>query len=202
MSARSRDGDSGAELAWLEAQLDEAARVQAALRDSAPRLHAVASRLTSALRGGARVFFFGNGGSAAGAEHWAAELSGRLYLDRPSLPAIALTTNASQLTAVANDYGFEHVFSRPLRGQAAPGDVAVAISTSGRSANVLAGLRAAREIGMITIGFTGAGGDAMESLCDHRIVVPSRDVARIQEGHEVCAHLILTLVERQLFGGI
>lgn len=185
---------------WIETQADEAVRVQQAVKGMASALAACATHMADVLRSGGRVYFFGNGGSAADAQHWAAELSGRFYLNRPSLPAVALTTNASQITAIANDYGYDQIFSRPLSGIGKPGDMAVGISTSGRSANVVRALETAREIGMATAGFTGASGADMSSLCDYLFQIPSSDVARIQEGHELCGHLICGAVERLLFG--
>lgn len=186
--------------AWIAEQAEESARVQQAVRAMAPLLADIALRMADVLRGGGQVFFFGNGGSAADAQHWAAELSGRFYKDRRSLPAVALTTNASQLTAVANDYGFDEVFARPLLGVARPGDMAVGISTSGRSPNVVKALAVARERGVVTVGFTGAGGGAMADCCDYLVRIPATDVARIQEGHALCGHVICAVVEEALFG--
>lgn len=185
---------------WLEAQADEAVRVAGAVRAMAPALLEVAEALTAAVGAGGRVFFFGNGGSAADAQHWAAELSGRFTLDRPPLAAHALTTDSSALTAIANDYGFEHVFARQLDGAARAGDVAVGISTSGRSPNVLRALHVARERGLLTVGFCGADAGPFGARCDHVIAIPSADTARVQEGHELAAHLVLAAVERALFG--
>ncbi|MFQ5568218.1 MAG: SIS domain-containing protein [Rhodothermales bacterium] len=187
-------------IAQMRRQLAEARRVQEAVQELVPALAALAEHIADAYRNQRQVIFFGNGGSAAAAQHWAAELSGRLYMDRSTLPALALTTNTSQLTAIANDYGYDEVFARPLSGLARPGDVAVGISTSGRSVNVLRGLEAARQRGALTVGFTGASGDAMAPLCDYLIRIPSDDVARIQEGHELCGHLIWAAVEELLFG--
>jgi D-sedoheptulose 7-phosphate isomerase len=186
--------------AWIEAQVDDARAVQEAVRVMAPRLADLAARLVDVFRHGGRVFFFGNGGSAADAQHWAAELTGRFYQNRPSLPAFALTTNTSQLTCLANDFGYDEIFARPLAGMIGSGDAAVGISTSGRSANVLRGLEVARTRGALTIGFTGATGGDMSDHCDHLIRIPSDDVARIQEGHALCAHLVCAAVERILFG--
>lgn len=185
---------------WIGAQVDDARRVQEAVREMAPQLVAVARRMVQVFQAGGQVFFFGNGGSAADAQHWAAELSGRFYQDRPSLPAFALTTNSSQITALANDFGYNEVFARPLAGIATPADLAVGISTSGRSANVLRGLEVAREQGAVTVGFTGASGGDMAACCDYLICILSDDVARIQEGHALCGHLVCAVVERLLFG--
>lgn len=182
-------------------QIDESARVHALLAPLAPLLTELAERVADAFKAGGRAYFFGNGGSAADAQHWAAELSGRFYIDRPALPAFALTTNASQLTAIANDYGYDAAFSRPIRGMAGPGDVVVGITTSGRSPNVLLGLQAARERGALTVGFTGRGTDEMTAACDYVVEIPSDDTPRIQEGHALCGHVFCALVERLVFGG-
>ncbi len=186
--------------AWIRAQLAEADRVRAAVHTMTPLLTELAFRMAAVFREGGQAFFFGNGGSAADAQHWAAELSGRFYRNRPALPAHALSTNTSQLTALANDFGYDEVFARPLSGMARPGDLAVGISTSGRSANVLKALALAHEKGLVTVGFTGPGGESMAAHCDYLLRIPSEDVARIQEGHELCAHLLCALVERALFG--
>lgn len=183
----------------VEAQLREALRVHQELLSTAPHLQEVAQRMADVFRRGGKVFFFGNGGSAADAQHWAAELSGRMYLERDALPAAALTTNASQVTAIANDYGFDAVFARALEALGSSRDMAVGISTSGRSENVVRGLERAHEIGMVTLGFTGREGGAVAGHCDYVVSIPSDDVARIQEGHELCAHVICSTVERLLF---
>ena len=185
---------------WVDEQADEAARVQSAVRDMSPTLIALARALSASLAAGGQAFFFGNGGSAADAQHWAAELSGRFFFDRPSLAGHALTTNSSAVTAIGNDYGFEHIFSRPLAGAGRPGDVALGISTSGTSANVVRAFETARERGMVTIGFCGGSPDRFADLCDHVVAVPSNNTARVQEGHELAAHLVFGIVERLLFG--
>lgn len=186
-------------LSWAEGLLDDAARVQHMVRQMAPDLVAAGEETARLLRAGGQVFFFGNGGSAADAQHWAAELSGRFYQDRRPFPAHALTTNTSQLTAIGNDYGYEETFARPIRGMARPGDLAVGISTSGHSANVVRALEAAREMGVATMGFAGRDGGAMAALCDRLICIPVEDTARIQEGHELAAHVWLAVAERALF---
>lgn len=185
--------------AWAETQILEAIRVAESVRAWAPRLSEVALKIADVFQKGGRAFFFGNGGSAADAQHWAAELSGRFYQQREGLPAIALTTNASAITAIANDYGFDEVFARQVEAMGKRGDVAIGISTSGRSKNVLRAFEVARERGMITIGFTGGAGQAMRAYCDHIFEVPSHDVARIQEGHELCGHIVCAIVERVIF---
>jgi len=159
----------------------------------------IAEAITAALRSGGKILLAGNGGSAADAQHIAGEFLSRLNFDRAPLPAIALTTDTSVLTAVGNDYGFEQVFARQIRGLGRKGDVVVAISTSGRSPNILAGLRAAREIGATTVGFTGNAPSAMLSLCDIALRVPSDETPQIQQVHIVAAHAICGLVEQQLF---
>jgi D-sedoheptulose 7-phosphate isomerase len=169
-----------------------------------PNLHAnineIAEAITAALRGGHKLLIAGNGGSAADAQHIAGEFLSRLNFDRNPLPAIALTTDSSVLTAIGNDYGFERIFERQVRGLGNPGDVFLAISTSGRSANVIAALKAAREAGLTTIGFTGStGGGSMQSLCEHCLVAPAQETPLIQQIHIVAAHAICGLVERALF---
>jgi D-sedoheptulose 7-phosphate isomerase len=152
------------------------------------------------LRGGGIVFCAGNGGCAADAQHWAAELVSRFQMERPGLAAIALTTDSSILTAIGNDYGFERVVARQVEALGAPGDVFVAISTSGRSANILRAVEAARARSLRVIGFTGEGGGDMAALCDFCLQVPSADTPRIQEGHSFLGHLLCALVEQGMYG--
>jgi D-sedoheptulose 7-phosphate isomerase len=160
----------------------------------------VADRIAQSLRNGGKVLLAGNGGSAADAQHIAAEFVGRFISDRAPLPAIALTTDTSALTAIGNDYGFEQVFERQLRALGRSGDVFVAISTSGRSPNVIAALKAARELNIVTVGFTRAGDNPMRALCDHTLGVASDETALIQQIHITAAHAICSLVEHDLFG--
>jgi len=160
---------------------------------------AIADHLARTLRAGGKLLFAGNGGSAADAQHVAAEFLSRFAMDRHPLPAIALTTDTSVLTAIGNDYGYEHVFERQVRGLGRKGDVFVAISTSGRSANVLAALKAAREIGLTTIGFSGANSTEMRALCDLFLAVPSTETALIQQVHLTAYHAICGIVEREMF---
>ncbi len=148
---------------------------------------------------GNKVLFCGTGGSAADAQHLAAEFSGRFYYDRPSLPSEALHVNTSFLTAVANDYSYEEVYSRMLRGIGKERDILVAISTSGNSPNILKALETAQELGMITVGMTGESGGKMKSHCDYLINVPSSDTPRIQESHIMIGHIICEIVESTLF---
>jgi D-sedoheptulose 7-phosphate isomerase len=153
----------------------------------------------AAYRRGNRILLAGNGGSAADCQHIAAELVGRFGCDRPALAAIALTTDTSVLTAIANDYGFERLFSRQIEANSKPGDVFVGLSTSGRSENVLMALRKARDLGVETIGLTGAKPGAMVDLCDVYVSVPSDVTARIQECHITIGHIICAWVESALF---
>src|SRR5262249_15217720 len=169
------------------------------LDEQAPALERAIELVATALEGGRKLLLFGNGGSAADAQHIATEFTGRFERERPPLPAIALTTDTSALTAIGNDYGFEQVFARQVEALAAPGDVAVAISTSGSSPNVLAATMAARRRGCMVIGLTGAKGKRLASLCDVAVLVPSVRTARIQESHITIGDLWLGLVDDSLF---
>ena len=155
--------------------------------------------IVNAFRNGKRVYFCGNGGSAADAQHLAAEFSGRFYTDRKALPAEALHCNTSYLTAVANDYGFDEIYSRLIDGIGEQGDVLVGLSTSGNSPNILKAFKTAKKKEMITIGFTGKSGGEMRMLCDHLINIPSTDTPRIQESHIMVGHIICQLVEEKYF---
>ena len=161
-------------------------------------IHEIAEVITAAFRSGHKLLIAGNGGSAADAQHLAAEFLSRFLSERRPLPAIALTTDTSVLTAVGNDYGFDHVFERQVRGLGNRGDVFLAISTSGRSANILLALKAARDIGLVNIGFSGAGDSDMRGLCQHFLAAPSRETAVVQQIHIVAGHAICALVERAL----
>jgi D-sedoheptulose 7-phosphate isomerase len=163
-------------------------------------IYAIAATITRSFRNGGKLLIAGNGGSAADAQHIAGEFLSRLNFDRDPLPAIALTTDTSVLTAIGNDYGFDRAFERQVRGLGRSGDVFLAISTSGRSPNVLAALRAARKIGVTTVGFTGNGQRDMSAYCDHCLAAPCAETPMIQQIHIVAAHAICTLVERDLFG--
>ena len=155
--------------------------------------------LIDALQKGNKALFFGNGGSAADAQHIAAELVGRFAFDRPALPALALSVNTSCVTAIGNDFGFEQVFSRQLEALARPGDVAIGISTSGNSANVIHALTTAKKIGLHTVCLTGRTGGRLRSEVDHCICAPSTEAPRIQECHILIGHIISEIVERQIF---
>jgi D-sedoheptulose 7-phosphate isomerase len=156
----------------------------------------IADAIAQALRNGNKLLLIGNGGSAADAQHIAAEIVGRYKLERPAWAAIALTTDTSALTAIGNDYGIEQMFARQVQGLARKGDVLIAITTSGRSPNILAALHVARGIGVTTVGFTGTKGESMRPLCDHLLVAPSDDTPVIQQFHMVAAHAICDDVER------
>ncbi|MCS7152807.1 MAG: D-sedoheptulose 7-phosphate isomerase [Bacteroidia bacterium] len=160
----------------------------------------IATAVIETFQNGGRVFFCGNGGSAADAQHLAAEFTGRYYKDRPPLPAEALHVNTSFLTAVANYYSFAETYARLLRGWGRAGDLLWAMSTSGNSPNVLRALDTARELGMRTVGLTGATGGKMLGRCDYLFRVPSTDTPRIQEIHMLVGHIVCELVERALFG--
>src|SRR6478672_5187381 len=159
----------------------------------------IASRITEALSQSKRIYFCGNGGSAADAQHLAAEFSGRFYTDRRALPAEALHCNTSYLTAVANDYSFEVVYARLMEGIGNKGDVLVGLSTSGNSANIVRAFEVAREKGIVTIGFTGMTGGVMKEISDHLINIPSTDTPRIQESHILLGHIVCQLVEENYF---
>ena len=159
----------------------------------------VSEILVNALKQGNKALLFGNGGSAADAQHIAAELVGRFAFDRPALPALALSVNSSCVTAIGNDYGFNRVFSRQLEALARPGDIAIAISTSGNSTNVLHAISTARKIGLKTIGLTGRSGGNLRNAVDYCICVPSNETPRIQECHILVGHIISELVEREIF---
>lgn len=174
---------------------------QAILGDAAlmQRIQEAADVMTSSLRNGGKILFCGNGGSAADAQHLAAELSGRFYYDRPPLNADALHCNTSYLTAVGNDYGYEQVFARLVQASARVGDIVVGISTSGNSNNIVNAYRACRDMGVGTISLTGLTGGKMKELSDILINVPSNDTPRIQECHIMIGHIICELIEAAIF---
>ena len=173
----------------------ETSRNFAVFADQADRIEAAAGLMIDGLKGGGKVLFCGNGGSAADSQHLAAELTGRYLRDRAPLAAVALTVDTSALTAIANDYSYDEVFARQVRGLGRAGDVLVGISTSGNSRNVVAALEAARALGMRTVGLTGAAGGRMKELCDVCLCVPSTDTPRIQEMHIAAGHMLCELVE-------
>jgi D-sedoheptulose 7-phosphate isomerase len=159
----------------------------------------VTTVVAAAFRAGNKVLFCGNGGSAADAQHLAAEFSGRFYTDRDPLPSEALHCNSSYMTAVANDYGYDVVYSRIVKGMGKPGDVLIGLSTSGNSVNIMKAMEQAAEIGMINVVLTGESGGKLRNMCDYLINVPSSDTPRIQESHIMIGHIICELVETELF---
>jgi D-sedoheptulose 7-phosphate isomerase len=161
----------------------------------------VVARMTASLKDRKRIYFCGNGGSAADAQHLAAEFSGRFYTDRKALPAEALHCNTSYLTAVANDYSFDLIYARLIDGIGDKGDILVGLSTSGNSVNIVKAFEVAKEKGIITVGFTGLSGGIMKNLSDHLINIPSTDTPRIQESHIMIGHIICQLVEENYFSG-
>ncbi len=167
--------------------------------DFLARIEAVANVMIQALKDGKRILWCGNGGSAADAQHLAAELSGRFYYDRPPLNSEAMHCNTSYLTAVANDYGYDLIYSRMIDGACKPGDVLVGISTSGNSTNICNAFRKAKDLGVITVAMTGETGGKMKEMADYLLNVPSTDTPRIQESHIMIGHIICEIVEATIF---
>jgi len=188
--------------ATIEQQIRTSADILGAMASDA-QLHATIERIAQtcihALQAGNKLLFMGNGGSAADAQHLAGEMVSRFAFDRPGLPAFALTTDSSVLTAIGNDYGYVHLFARQVQAVGRPGDVLFGISTSGKSPNILAALETARKHGMVTVGMTGNQRAAISHQVDHCIEIPSACTPNIQEGHIVCGHLICGLIESALF---
>jgi len=180
-------------------QIEDSIVLKKYLQKEARSIMAIADLLVNAFKKRNKVLLFGNGGSAADAQHIACELAGKFYLDRAPLPAIALTTNTSSLTAIGNDYSYEEIFARQVRGLARRGDIVIGISTSGNSVNVLRGIEEAKRLDATTIAFTGRGGK-LKKLADYVLSIPSGDTPRIQEAHITAGHIICYLVEQALFG--
>ena len=180
--------------------LESAALKDRVARELGPTIARAGGLLVESLRAGGKLLFFGNGGSAADAQHLAAEFVGRYAAERAPLAAIALTTDSSALTAIGNDFGFDQIFVRQIRALGRPGDVAIAISTSGRSRNVILGVEAAREAGLATIALTGGDGGDLATMVDVAIVVPSTATARIQECHIAIGHVLCEYVDGELTG--
>jgi D-sedoheptulose 7-phosphate isomerase len=196
--------DAGARVAMQDLIQATLAAHVAVLNDTvalAPDIARFAERTAACIQQGGRVFWMGNGGSAADCQHLAAELVGRFERERPGLASIALTTDSSILTSVANDYGFESVFARQVEALCREGDVLVGLSTSGNSANVLRAMERAAGRGVYRVGLTGAGGGRLAETCELCLMVPSRVTARIQEAHIVIGHILCDLVERRVTGG-
>jgi D-sedoheptulose 7-phosphate isomerase len=187
-------------VARVRAGLEASARAKHATAEAcAPEIARGAELVCETLRAGGRLLAFGNGGSAADAQHLAAELAGRFERERPPLPALALTANTSDLTAIGNDYGFDQVFARLVRAHGRSGDLAVAISTSGNSPNVLEGVAAARAAGLATLALTGRGGGKLAAAVDVAIVVPSDVTSHIQESHIAVIHQLCAIVDALMF---
>lgn len=187
----------------INEQILEAVAVKQSLADSPETIAAIqqaAQKCVSVYQRGNKILIAGNGGSAADAQHMAAELSGRFNFDRPGIPAIALTANTSAVTAIANDYGYEKVFSRQAQAYGQPGDLFVGISTSGNSKNILAAIDHCRASKMETIALTGLGGGKMAEVCDVSIQIPSKSTPRVQECHILIVHMLCAAVEEVLFG--
>lgn len=180
--------------------LDENIKVKEKLKDLTPIIINISEKIIKAYKNKRKVVLFGNGGSAADAQHIAAEFVGKFYKDRDSLPSLAFNTNTSILTATANDFGYDFVFERQVSSFVEEGDVAIGLSTSGKSLNVIKGLIKAKEKGALTIGFTGEKPSKIEEIVDICLKIPSSDTPRIQEGHITVGHIICYLVENELFG--
>ncbi len=183
----------------ISKELKESARVIAETEKLSPVLEKIAQELISCYQRGNKILTFGNGGSACDAQNFADELVGRFERNRPPLPALALTTNTSDLTSIANDFGYDVVFARQLEAHAKPGDIAVAISTSGNSANVIQAVNVAKKRGLTVIGLSGQNGGKLKALCDFCVCVPSTTVARIQEAHIALIQIWCGLIEDSLF---
>lgn len=168
--------------------------------DLATTIAGLAQRLIETFTIGNKLLIMGNGGSAADAQHFAGEIVSRFRIERPGLPAIALSTDTSILTAIGNDYGFDRIFSRQVEALAAPGDAVIGISTSGNSPNIFKALEVARQAGCTTIGLLGKDGGTIKNVCDIALVMPSNDTPRIQEGHITIIHILCDLIEQGMFG--
>ncbi len=185
---------------FMRQRIRDSIEVKQALAEELDESMRVGVALIDAFRGGHKLLLFGNGGSAADCQHIATEFVAKLRMHRRALPAVAVTVDTSALTAIGNDYGFEELFARQVEALGTPGDVAIGISTSGSSENVLRGLRAARAGGLVTVALTGAGGAGMATEADYCVVVPSSDTQRVQESHILLGHIWAELVEQDLFG--
>ena len=182
----------------VEKEIAEHLKVAMTMSSLTDRVEIAAQFCIDSLQDGGKILIFGNGGSAADAQHISAELVGRYKMDRKGIPAIALTTDTSTITAISNDFGYEYVFERQVEALANKGDVLIGISTSGGSSNVINGLKMASKIGCRSIGFSGSDGGEMNQICDTNLVVPSEDTPRIQEMHIVIGHIICHLIEQEL----
>jgi D-sedoheptulose 7-phosphate isomerase len=182
----------------IEQAITEHMTVIKQLEHMAPKIRELAAYMVTALKKGGKIFWMGNGGSAADAQHLAAELIGRFCRERPAIPSIALSTDTSILTSVANDYDYSRIFARQLEALCLTNDVVVGISTSGNSPNILAGIETAREKGAMTVGFLGHTGGLLATKVEHSILIPSDNTARIQEAHILIGHILCDCIERAL----
>lgn len=167
------------------------------LSEMYPEIEQVAKMMRNCINSNGKILWMGNGGSAADSQHFAAEIVGRFKRERSGMPSIALTTDTSVITSVANDYGFEHIYSRQVEALGKPGDVLVGITTSGNSGNVVAAIHAGKKAGLVTVGMLGNGGGKMQTLCDFALTVPSADTARVQEAHILIGHILCELIEAE-----
>lgn len=182
----------------VEAAIQEHVQIASSLNGLADAVGRLGSEISSRLRKGSKIFWMGNGGSAADSQHLAAEIVGRFVKERKGLPSIALTTDTSILTAIGNDYGYEHIFRRQIEALCRPGDLVVGISTSGNSPNVVLAIETAKEIGAYTVGFTGEAGGRLAELCDVTLRMPSQKTARIQECHILVGHILCECIDADL----
>ncbi|MFW9881077.1 MAG: SIS domain-containing protein [Candidatus Thorarchaeota archaeon] len=180
--------------------LNEDISIKEGIKKDVSLIRKISEEIIKAYKNNKKVVLFGNGGSAADAQHIAAEFVGKFYKDRESLPSLAFHTNTSVVTATANDFGYEYIFERQVSSFVNEGDIAIGLSTSGNSLNVIKGLEKANELGATTIGFTGQKENKIEKIVDHCLKIPSNDTPRIQEGHITVGHIICYLVEKELFG--
>ena len=180
--------------------LDESIKIKEEIKTLVPIIIKISEEIIRAYKNKKKVVLFGNGGSAADAQHIAAEFVGKFYKERESLPSLAFNTNTSSLTATANDFGYDLIFERQVSAFVDKGDIAIGISTSGNSPNVIKGINKAKEKGAITVGFTGYKENQLEKIVDYCLKIPSTDTPRIQEGHITVGHIICYLVEKELFG--
>jgi D-sedoheptulose 7-phosphate isomerase len=180
--------------------LNEDINVKEGIKKNVSLIRKISEEVINAYKHNKKVVLFGNGGSAADAQHIAAEFVGKFYKDRESLPSLAFHTNTSVVTATANDFGYEYIFERQVSSFVNEGDIVIGLSTSGNSLNVIKGLEKAKELGATTIGFTGQKENKIEKIVDHCLKIPSNDTPRIQEGHITVGHIICYLVEKELFG--
>jgi D-sedoheptulose 7-phosphate isomerase len=199
-STATTDGADDGLAAYFGDRIAASIAAKQALADQLGPSIAVGRAILASYQAGGKLIVFGNGGSAADAQHIAAEFVGRFYIDRRALPAMALNVNTSAVTAIGNDFGFDALFARQVEAFGRPGDIALGLSTSGNSSNVVAGLRAAREGGLVTVALVGERGGKMAEYADHVVTVPSADTPRVQESHILLGHIWSEMVEQALFG--